>query len=223
MQLSKRVQALAESATLAVTARAKQLRGEGVDIVSFGAGEPDFDTPAHVRQACKDALDAGLTRYATPVAGVPPLRDAVCGKLKRENDLTYTPSHWLFYLLSSGLYELGGDAALSGLKIAMAALFAALLALAVRARGAGTAATVLLVVGVALLTRDRWIARPHLFSYVAFAFVLWRLVRAGAPARFDVAAIPLMLVVAINLHPADRYTHRTVLRRRAVAAPGERS
>ncbi len=91
MELSKRVQALAESATLAVSARAKQLKAEGVDVVSFGAGEPDFDTPAHIRQACKDALDAGHTRYAAPVAGVNPLREAICGKFKRENHLAYTP------------------------------------------------------------------------------------------------------------------------------------
>ena len=91
MELSKRVQALAESATLAVSARAKQLRADGVDVVSFGAGEPDFDTPAAIREACKAALDAGHTRYATPVAGVAPLREAVCAKFERENGLKYTP------------------------------------------------------------------------------------------------------------------------------------
>jgi aspartate aminotransferase len=91
MELSQRVQALQESATLAVSGRAKQLKADGVDVVSFGAGEPDFDTPAHIRQACKDALDAGHTRYATPVAGVNPLREAICGKFKRDNDLDYTP------------------------------------------------------------------------------------------------------------------------------------
>ncbi|MBN1347581.1 MAG: pyridoxal phosphate-dependent aminotransferase [Phycisphaerae bacterium] len=90
--VSQRVKSLAESATLAVSAKAAALKAEGVDVVSFGAGEPDFDTPAHIIQAAKDALDAGETRYAKPAHGIPKLKQAICEKLKRDNDLLYEPS-----------------------------------------------------------------------------------------------------------------------------------
>jgi aspartate aminotransferase len=76
MQLSQRAQAIKPSATLAVTAKAKQLKAEGHDVVSFGAGEPDFDTPAHIKAAAKDALDQGLTKYQ-PTPGSPEARQAV--------------------------------------------------------------------------------------------------------------------------------------------------
>jgi len=95
MKLSDRVNALAESATLAVSSKAAAMKKEGIDVVSFGAGEPDFDTPANVKEAGKKAIDEGKTRYATPASGILPAKEAVCSKLKRENDLTYEPSQVL--------------------------------------------------------------------------------------------------------------------------------
>jgi len=91
MQLTQRVVNLEPSATLAVSARAKQLKAEGVDVVSFGAGEPDFDTPSHIKDAAKDALDAGDTKYPSPAAGIKPLKEAICEKFDRDNQLQYTP------------------------------------------------------------------------------------------------------------------------------------
>ncbi len=91
-KVSQRANALVESATLAVSAKAAELKAQGVDIVSFGAGEPDFDTPAHIRQAAKDALDAGFTRYASPSSGIPALKKAICAKFKRDNGLDYQPA-----------------------------------------------------------------------------------------------------------------------------------
>jgi len=95
MKLSQRVQQLKESATLAVGAKAAAMKKEGIDVVGFGAGEPDFPTPAYIKDACKAALDAGHTTYAKPGAGVVPLREAVCSKFKRENQLDYKPSQVL--------------------------------------------------------------------------------------------------------------------------------
>ena len=66
------------------------MKQKGIDVVGFGAGEPDFDTPEHIRKAAKDALDLGKTRY-TPAAGMPELRQAICDKLKRDNGLDYVP------------------------------------------------------------------------------------------------------------------------------------
>ena len=91
MRISQRVQDLAESGTIAVSNKVAALRAQGVDVISLGAGEPDFDTPAHVKQAADDALARGETKYAKPASGVPELKQAVCNKLARENDLTYTP------------------------------------------------------------------------------------------------------------------------------------
>jgi len=90
MKISDRLSAVQSSVTLAIDAKAKAMRAQGVDVVGFGAGEPDFDTPAHIRQAAKDALDAGCTRY-TPAAGEMALRQAVCDKLLRDNGLSYAP------------------------------------------------------------------------------------------------------------------------------------
>jgi len=92
MKLSQRVQQLAESATLAVSAKAAAMKKQGIDVVSFGAGEPDFTTPEPIRAACKAALDAGHTGYAKPASGIPAAKQAVCAKLKRENNLDYQPS-----------------------------------------------------------------------------------------------------------------------------------
>lgn len=87
--LSLRVQAIKESPTLAVTARAAKLKAEGQDIIGLGAGEPDFDTPQHIKDAAKAAIDRGFTKY-TPVAGIPGLKKAIVAKFKQENGFDYT-------------------------------------------------------------------------------------------------------------------------------------
>lgn len=91
MKLSLRVTELAESATLAVSAKAAEMRAEGVDVVGFGAGEPDFDTPVHICDAAVEAIRAGETRYSKPASGLPEAKAAVCTKLERDNDLRYAP------------------------------------------------------------------------------------------------------------------------------------
>ena len=90
-KISKRAATLSPSLTLAIDSKAKQMKSEGVDVVGFGAGEPDFDTPQHIKDACTQALAAGFTKY-TPAAGIPELRQAIADKFKRENGLTYKPS-----------------------------------------------------------------------------------------------------------------------------------
>lgn len=87
--LSNRVNAIKPSPTLAVTARAAELRRQGKDIIGLGAGEPDFDTPAHIKAAAKDAIDAGFTKY-TPVGGTPELKAAIVDKFKHDNGLDYS-------------------------------------------------------------------------------------------------------------------------------------
>ena len=90
MKVSKRAQAVPPSATMAVDAKAKELKAKGVDIVGFGVGEPDFDTPQYIKDAAIAALKAGKTKYtATP--GMPELRKAIAEKLLRENNLKYAP------------------------------------------------------------------------------------------------------------------------------------
>ena len=89
MSLSKRVQAIKPSPTLAVSARAAQLKAEGKDIIALGTGEPDFDTPQHIKDAAIVAINAGFTKY-TAVGGTPSLKKAVIAKFKRDNNLTYT-------------------------------------------------------------------------------------------------------------------------------------
>ena len=98
LSLSKRVQKVKPSPTLAVTARAARLKAEGKDIIGLGAGEPDFDTPEHIADAGVEAIRKGMTRY-TAVDGTTELKDAVIGKFKRENGLTYDRSQ---ILVSSG-------------------------------------------------------------------------------------------------------------------------
>ena len=88
--LAERLKTLAPSSTLAVQAKAKALRARGVDVISFGAGEPDFDTPERIKAAAIEAMRRGETKY-TEVAGTPELRAAVCAKLKRDNGLEYEP------------------------------------------------------------------------------------------------------------------------------------
>ena len=88
VSLSQRVQKVKPSPTLAVTARAAKLKAEGKDIIGLGAGEPDFDTPAHIAEAGIDAIRKGITRY-TAVDGTVELKDAIVAKFRRENALTY--------------------------------------------------------------------------------------------------------------------------------------
>ena len=89
MELSRRVQAIKPSPTLAVTARAATLKAEGKDIIGLGAGEPDFDTPQHIKDAAIAAINRGFTKY-TPVGGTASLKQAVAAKLKRDNGLDYS-------------------------------------------------------------------------------------------------------------------------------------
>jgi aspartate aminotransferase len=86
--LSKRADSLKPSPTLAITAKEKALKAQGLDIAGFGAGEPDFNTPEHIKQAAIKAINENFTRY-TPVPGIDPLKDAVIDKFKRDNGLTY--------------------------------------------------------------------------------------------------------------------------------------
>ena len=87
-RISSRVAKMAESATLLMSKLARQLRGEGHDVISLSLGEPDFDTPQHIKDFAKKALDEGYTKY-TPVPGHPELREAITTKFKRDNNLNY--------------------------------------------------------------------------------------------------------------------------------------
>ena len=98
IELSKRVQLIQPSPTLAVAAKAKELKAQGRDIVGLGTGEPDFDTPDHIKQAAIQAINEGATKY-TAVDGTPELKEAVINKFKRDNGLTYEPNQ---ILVSSG-------------------------------------------------------------------------------------------------------------------------
>jgi aspartate aminotransferase len=89
VELSTRVQAIKPSPTLAVTARAAKLKAEGKDIIGLGAGEPDFDTPQHIKDAAIGAINKGFTKY-TAVGGTPSLKAAIIAKFKRDNGLDYT-------------------------------------------------------------------------------------------------------------------------------------
>src|SRR6202048_1241946 len=98
VSLSRRVQRVKPSPTLAVTARAARLKAEGKDVIGLGAGEPDFDTPAHIQQAGIDAIKSGFTRY-TNVDGINELKDAIADKFQRDNGIKYDRSQ---ILVSSG-------------------------------------------------------------------------------------------------------------------------
>ena len=87
--LSGRLSGLEESVTLAITAKARALKAGGRDIISFGAGEPDFDTPENIKEAAIKAIRGGQTKY-TPVGGINELKDAIISKFKRDNSLSYT-------------------------------------------------------------------------------------------------------------------------------------
>lgn len=115
-KLSHRVQAVKPSPTLAITARAAALRAAGEDVIGLGAGEPDFDTPAHIKDAAKKAMDEGKTKY-TPVDGTASLKQAVINKFKRDNDLHYEPEQILvssggkqsFYNLAQAMLDPGDE------------------------------------------------------------------------------------------------------------------
>lgn len=94
VQLSSRAKAVKPSPTLALNARAKAMAAKGIDVVSFAAGEPDFDSPPHVKRAAAEALERGQTKY-TATAGIPELRAAISEKLKRDNALVYAPEEIL--------------------------------------------------------------------------------------------------------------------------------
>ncbi len=89
--ISKKALAVKPSSTLAIDSKFKAMKAEGIDVVGFGTGEPDFDTPENIKNAAKLALDKGFTKY-TPASGTLDLKKAICSKLKRENGLSYEPS-----------------------------------------------------------------------------------------------------------------------------------
>lgn len=89
IKLSNRAEKLAPSATLAMAAKARQMRAQGIDVISFATGEPDFDTPTDIREVAKASIDEGMTRY-TPSQGIPELRQAIAHKLREENGLNYS-------------------------------------------------------------------------------------------------------------------------------------
>ncbi len=116
IKLSARVQAVKPSPTLAVTARAAEMRAAGKDVIGLGAGEPDFDTPDHIKEAAIKAIRDGFTKY-TPVDGTPGLKRAVIDKFKRENGFDYTPEQILvsvggkqsFYNLAQAILDPGDE------------------------------------------------------------------------------------------------------------------
>src|SRR6202008_2019987 len=91
MQLSTRANSLTPSLSLSVDSKAKAMKSEGLDVCSFGAGEPDFDTPEHIKAAAIAALESGFTKY-TPSSGIPELRQAIADKLEQDNGISYKPS-----------------------------------------------------------------------------------------------------------------------------------
>ena len=97
MKISKNAASVSPSVTMAVTARAKELKAQGMDVVSFGAGEPDFDTPDFIKDVAIEALKAGKTKYS-PAAGDMTLRKEIARKLKDDNNLDYEPSQIVRYL-----------------------------------------------------------------------------------------------------------------------------
>lgn len=91
MVLSEKYSSIGASPTLAIDSKFKQMRADGIDVVGFGAGEPDFDTPEHIKNAAIEAIHKGITKY-TPASGTPALKAAICEKFKRENGLSYEPN-----------------------------------------------------------------------------------------------------------------------------------
>src|SRR5437899_8679709 len=91
MEISERAAQLSPSLTLSIDSKAKAMKAEGIDVCGFGAGEPDFDTPEHIKQAAISALQSGFTKY-TPSSGIPELRQAIAEKLAADNGLNYKPT-----------------------------------------------------------------------------------------------------------------------------------
>lgn len=98
MRIAKRVSSISSSVTLDITTKAKKMLKEGIDVVSFGAGEPDFDTPQHIKEEAIKAINEGFTKY-TPSSGTVELREAIAQKFLKDNSLSYTPSQ---IVVSSG-------------------------------------------------------------------------------------------------------------------------
>lgn len=107
--LSERINLLSESQTLAMARLSRELKEKGMDVISLSIGEPDFDTPEFIKDAAKKAIDNNLTHY-TPVPGTPEVRTAICKKLKRDNNLSYTPSQ---IVVSTGAKQSLANIALS--------------------------------------------------------------------------------------------------------------
>jgi aspartate aminotransferase len=116
MKLSQRIAKIKPSPTLAITAKANAMRAEGRDVIGFGAGEPDFDTPDPIKRAAIEAIQAGFTKY-TPVGGIDELKDAIIKKLNRDNNLSYKRSQIVvscgakhtLYNLAQVLFEEGDE------------------------------------------------------------------------------------------------------------------
>ena len=98
MMLSQKAMEISPSLTLAISAKAKKMKSEGLDVIGFGVGEPDFDTPKHIREAGIKAIEEGYTRY-TPASGTAELKQAIVDKFKKDNNLSYKPSQ---IVVSSG-------------------------------------------------------------------------------------------------------------------------
>jgi len=114
--LSNRAKSLKPSPTLAINAKAKSMQAQGIHVISFGAGEPDFDTPQNIKQAAKKALDDGFTKY-TPVGGMDDLKDAIIKKFQRDSGLSYRRSEIIvscggkhsFYNLAQAIFDQGEE------------------------------------------------------------------------------------------------------------------
>ena len=114
--LSNRAKSLKPSPTLAINAKAKSMQAQGIRVISFGAGEPDFDTPENIKQAAKKALDEGFTKY-TPVGGIDELKDAIIKKFQRDSSLSYKRAEILvscggkhsFYNLAQAIFDQGDE------------------------------------------------------------------------------------------------------------------
>ena len=114
--LSNRAKSLKPSPTLAINAKAKSMQAQGIHVISFGAGEPDFDTPENIKQAAKKAIDEGFTKY-TPVGGIDELKDAIIKKFQKDSYLTYKRSEVIvscggkhsFYNLAQAIFDQGDE------------------------------------------------------------------------------------------------------------------
>ena len=92
MEISNKFKGISPSPTLMIDSKFKQMKADGMDVVGFGAGDPDFDTPQHIKDAAIAAINAGVTKY-TPASGTLELKKAICDKFKRDNGLSYEPAN----------------------------------------------------------------------------------------------------------------------------------